>query len=1018
MHSSLANATLLAVRRLVACTVGTSMLAGSLTSLAGGVPAEDFVKQLRNAGYFDTAITYLDRADQLPGVTADFLAAVPLEKAQTFIDAAVAARSGQQRDGFFLSAENELKAFLENADHPRFSEARLQLGNLRLVRADQLMSAADPSDEARKAARESCVAAAATFDAIIADLRGRLESMQGQRIDAAKQPEQAALRDRYRGEFLQALVRSGEARQMAARTFRDPATEGESLLEEALVTFTDLSEKYDNYLQGALAVLSRGQVEQALGRDAEAIDSFQRVLEQTDADDLRSAKLQAMAALVGLRIAGESPNFETIIGPAKRLLDGARPNERRSPEYGELQVALAKAYFAQSESLTAAGKQSEARRLLSANARPLLNSAVKIAGGHESTARELLATLGVESETGKTTETLPEPKSLDEALVTARELMQVNDELSKTRKSLTERGDDEQAAGEIESIDDQLATGRAQLVSLLRSGLALGGSDVDQRNQAREFLVYTLYQSGDHWDSAVVGQFLSRSAANKPEGLRGGLLALSSLQTLLRDLSDESKSGIVRQIEMVGEHLTRTWPDEPRAAAAKGVMIKLALDDDRWDDARELLEKLPAGGERASYQRLMGQLLWNQSLILKQEDRGDEAVALLPEAATELRSGLDGIPGELAGPEALQAALVLAKIELRRGDPVAALSVLDHAKYGPAVLIKKLDEPNPGFKADLFSTELQALVGVMTTDEGDTESLLERADEVMTRLQATADGDAEAGERLVRTYVSMARDIQDQLDDADPARRKKLISAFQVFLNSIAGSADNPATLQWVGQTQMQLGESSMEKGQIRAQGDAAKLISSAIKTFESLTQRLDDEAPATLRFQLGRGYRLAGEYKQAIDLFEKILTDSPMMLDAQIEAARTYEQWAGRIDPRYATKAYESALVGARPGEDRKNRIWGWGRISKLVSSRPEFRDTFFQARYHVAFCRFMMGKSSDNKRLIEQAANDINQVASLYPDLGGNQRRQEFDLLMKEIQKALGKNPDGLPAQPANPG
>jgi hypothetical protein len=134
------------------------------------------------------------------------------------------------------------------------------------------------------------------------------------------------------------------------------------------------------------------------------------------------------------------------------------------------------------------------------------------------------------------------------------------------------------------------------------------------------------------------------------------------------------------------------------------------------------------------------------------------------------------------------------------------------------------------------------------------------------------------------------------------------------------------------------------------------------------------------------------------------------MMLDTQMEAARAYEQWAGSIGPQFAARAYASAFSGARPGADGKNIIWGWGRISKMVSGRPEFREQFFEARYHVALCRFLMGKAEQNNKVIEQAATDITQVAALYPEMGGRERHAQFDLLLKEIQKVLGKNPDGL--------
>jgi len=279
----------------------------------------------------------------------------------------------------------------------------------------------------------------------------------------------------------------------------------------------------------------------------------------------------------------------------------------------------------------------------------------------------------------------------------------------------------------------------------------------------------------------------------------------------------------------------------------------------------------------------------------------------------------------------------------------------------------------------------------------------------MEKLQASVKDMPDSGDRLVRIYLGMARDIREQLDSAKPDRKAKLINAFREFLTSIAKSSNNPDTLQWVGQTLMQMGESTMAPGDVKATGQAAELLGSAIATLKELVAK--PEAKSTLKFQLAKAYRLNGEYKSSIDLLEEVLTQTPMMLDAQVEAATAYEQWAATVNPQFAGRAYEAALMGGRPGADGKNIVWGWGRISKLVSGKQEFRDAFFDARYHVALCRYLMGKSAKDSKVMEQASNDITQVAALYPELGGPQKRAQFDLLMKEIQKSLGKKADGLP-------
>ena len=85
-----------------------------------------------------------------------------------------------------------------------------------------------------------------------------------------------------------------------------------------------------------------------------------------------------------------------------------------------------------------------------------------------------------------------------------------------------------------------------------------------------------------------------------------------------------------------------------------------------------------------------------------------------------------------------------------------------------------------------------------------------------------------------------------------------------------------------------------------------------AVSTFEGLKKKSQD-LPLTVDYQLGRAHRLLGQYKASIDALETVLKEKPTMLDAQMEAAQAYEDWAAVVPPKFAGKAYESALNGAR---------------------------------------------------------------------------------------------------------
>ena len=272
----------------------------------------------------------------------------------------------------------------------------------------------------------------------------------------------------------------------------------------------------------------------------------------------------------------------------------------------------------------------------------------------------------------------------------------------------------------------------------------------------------------------------------------------------------------------------------------------------------------------------------------------------------------------------------------------------------------------------------------------------------------------DAQQELTRIFILMARDIRDQLDNAAPNRKAKLIEAFRVFLDRITGTTEDIATLQWVGQTLMDLAEASMTTSGVQTDSLATDLLQSANATFTNLMEQDGGNTPV-IRFQQGKALRLLGEYSASLKVLERLLQETASMLDAQVEAALAYEQWAAKAPPSVQSRVYQAALAGARPDSKRKNVIWGWGKISQETSRNPRFKARFFDARYHVALCRFLAGKAekdpSNKKLLIEKSVTDITRVAALYPDLGGPDQRKKFDSLLRLIQKELGQSQVGLP-------
>ncbi|MEL6108592.1 MAG: hypothetical protein AAFU85_21515 [Planctomycetota bacterium] len=978
-------------------TIATALVVGLMTPssvLGQGEPAEAFVKQLRNAGYFDTAIGYLDRVSKLPGVDPGFVAAVELEKAQTHIEAALRSRNGSERDQSFANAEAALQSFLTDGDHPRAPEAKLQLGKLQLFRASQFLEG-DVDSAARTSARDSYLAAAKTFDGIVADLKGKLEQLKGQSIDPKKDPEAAKRRDQYRFQYLQSQLNAADALKLAGKSTENPKQDGKANLQEASKRFAELNEKYHKYAEGAMSLMHLGQISEWLEQKEKAVENYLLMLEQPEADGLRDAKFLAAAGYARLRTKESPPKYKEVIDRISPWVREIRPNEKNLPSVQEFRLELAKAYLANAADESV--KRGESGRAKS-EGRQLLQDAAKVPGPHVEETKTLLADLGIEQDAAPVMPTADPPKSFEDAIERAREVYVTTGEMDKGLQLLANQAETPELRQQKDTIERQIAESYSIGSQVLQAGLVMINQDTDNQtvNQARFLLTYFLYQQRLHRDAVVTGSFLARHAPGADMGLRGGLIALNSMQTLLTEVPDDQNAGLMRQLESLGDYLSETWPNDPKAAEAQGIRIRLLLRKDDFEAAQQLIDEMPAGKERGYFKRLLGQLLWNAAVLSLQNGEDAKSKELSDQAILNLQQGLDELVGN-ADVEVMKAALVLAKIHQFRRDADATLTTLDHPKYGPVNLVETLGPPSDSFVGDLRKVELKALVGQMLKAD-DPSRFLDRMTKTMEGLRNAYTG-PEAQDRLTEDYIRLAQNLHEQLDQATPARKSKLIEAFRVLLQRISDSTQDQPTHRWVGQTLLSMGESLMQPGQVKADGQSSDLITQANRAL----QKLKDQDDLTTAYLVGRSHRLIGEYKQALDAIQKFLTKSPNTLDVQFEGAQTYESWAASLKPTTAAKAYLAALKGGRPGPDKKNTIWGWDAISQKTSRDPKFRDKFFESRYHVALTLYQMGTLKKRKSDLQSAEKVINRVEALFPDMGGAEMKAKYKALLKLVEKGL---------------
>jgi hypothetical protein len=185
----------------------------------------------------------------------------------------------------------------------------------------------------------------------------------------------------------------------------------------------------------------------------------------------------------------------------------------------------------------------------------------------------------------------------------------------------------------------------------------------------------------------------------------------------------------------------------------------------------------------------------------------------------------------------------------------------------------------------------------------------------------------------------------------------------------------------------------------------------------------LDDEGQIVgVKLRLVNCRREQGDHQGAEDVLFEVLSDRPTALDAQIEAAKLYEDWA-----EAGTSDDAEKLTYAIHGREEPAPMWGWGLIAQKLQRAIDFGQgdesyeaKHIDARYHLARCLFeLAGEQTSNdemNELLTDAHLGIQRFVALTPDIPEPQW-QQLDALNGQILEALGEEVRPLTRLAAGP-
>ncbi|MEX0641521.1 MAG: hypothetical protein WD468_02410, partial [Pirellulales bacterium] len=590
-------------------------------------------------------------------------------------------------------------------------------------------------------------------------------------------------------------------------------------------------------------------------------------------------------------------------------------------------------------------------------------------------------------------------------------------------------------------LQDQMDEGKEEARQNFQLAMTLIDDDTDQKlvNEVRYFLCWLYWENEDYYHSAVLGDFLARRYPDHPAASAAAKLSMASFERLYQqsaagDGKDDNTEFEARHMAQMAEFITRRWPDTSDADAAFSVLVSYAIRGGHIDDAQKMLANA-SDSSRPRLELQLGNAMWGKYLELAQSDaetrpHDTDLEKLKGTAVKFLRSGFEGFRKDRTASETGAAAgLYLAQALLSDGKYDEAIKLLEDDKVGPLTLVTRRDPAvsRPQFTIEVYKAALRAYVSV-TPPRG------EKAVEIMKALEGVIADSGAPGDQVTRIYVSLGASLQRQVNELREAGRNReadhVSIAVTEFLDRLNAqqAGTNWTNRVWVAQTYYALGNGDdvNSTGKQRAgsspEGQSRQNLIKARDAFAQLLADVQknprlapsDSSVLAIKMQLGECYRQLGEYKLALNTFSDILRDKESSLSVQRAAAYAYQQRGQASDAQWLERA---VFGGYQLKSTGKNRIWGWLRISQVAqraaSADKKYWDAFFEARLNVARCRYlvaMKSKGSERQQDLAKARQSIQSVAQLYPELGGENWKVQYDSLMKDIQKAGNQSEIGL--------
>ena len=980
-------------RNLALFSIALAALLVNVQPAQSAEPFREFLDGLRTLGYYDQALDYLESMRTSSLVSDDIKKTISYEQGLILVEDASRMRNAQDRERRLDEASRRFQEFVTaSPDHTLAASANSQLANVLVERARTLMVKAQSPGAKDKAAlltkaRTQLVEAEKVFTALTTKLRQGLAEF---RKTPPKDQEQTDRRIQMYKDLYTADILAATVVYETGKTYPPDSQEFKDIIKAAADKFAQIYKAHNKRMVGWYARMYEGRCYQELGDTSKALEIYTDLLAQIgEVNDFRPLKAKTTRAALECWV--KEKKWADAIQNATEFVSKPRGKESSDEDWLAMQYLLAVAY----EGAAQAEEKEPAKREHLRTARNLAADVVKVRGDHQDLARELLVRTGrpADDPSAKAATTFEEAFERGKAALDLKELSQ-----SKLNQV--------EDAAERTELEKEIAARRDEALQYMHLALSLANSEtpVDQVTQTRYIVCYLLYDKGNYWESAVMGEFIARKYPKHATAQACGTMALAAYQNLYQTSSD--KTFEADKIASIAEYIATAWPNTEAADKALNVLLLIVIRRGELDKVAGYVQKItPDSPRRAEAEVTIGQALWSsylQASRLPEAERPpqDKLNTMVEQAQANLLRGIEGLSKqEDVAPQLAYATLSLAQIYVDTAQPEKGIELLERERIGPLKLVESAHPAakREGYAAAAQMAALRAYIGIAPPR-------FKEAEAVLKGLRESAGDNPEEKQKLTMRLMAMGQAIERQLNDLRRAGQTEQVQAvskgFDVFLSSITQQDASFESLNWVA-----VSYEGMAAGLSAGDGDvpqqAREYFERAVGAYEmALAKAPNQEVAMAVRIRMADTYRKMRSFEKAIDTIAEILKAKANLLSAQITAAETLQE-RGKIERN--AEHFERAIAG-----QRDKAIWGWAKIAAMTAQNPKFRDYYHQARYNLAQCRYQMAQTKNNDQpLLKQAKQDISVTFTLFPELGGEEWKTKYESLLIQIQRDLNQSP-----------